>query len=639
MINDQFSMKRQISIIFILFLPIILALTRPSLVRGAEEFSTAYFVTYDFTNKDGTLVDFRIRITNLTNRAYINEYTLNLATGAPEEVKAYDLSGPLELILNKTNTGTQVKTNFKDKIVGKDAFRDWHITYIDHRVGQKNGLIWNITIPKFSQEQNVSAYTVRLDIPEDFGPEIFSSPNAAKIEKESGKKIYYFEGEELKNSGALLNFGRFQLFKFNLKYHLKNPNLLPSNVNITLPPSIRGEQEIYIKNIDPAPANIQVDNDGNYLAAYRLTDKREKIVTVEGYARVTHPKRDLDASGKMTEIPKPLAKVYTTSQPYWETDDEQIKDIVEKVVKSGQSVSQTARALFNYTTATLKYNKGRINSDLTRYGAKKALQNKEDAVCMEFADLLTTLLRAAGIPAQVLEGYAFTEDETVRPVVGDVLHSWVRYYDPRIGWVSVDPTWTSTSGLDYFGRLDTNHLVFAIKGSSSIHPFPAGAYKISPTQTGDINVILEKEDVDFPKEKIEMGVDLSSSSFFSFLSPKIKLILTNKGGVSAFDGVLKVASDQALPETSEVKVGPLPPFSQREIPLSLKTSLWKTSADLSLRTVLSYTNFDGEFKEVEWGQSVKLPTNIAGPIALGILVALFPLAYWFLLNHSSGRKK
>ena len=421
------KLKAQPSLFLILFL---LSLLVPKIARAEDEFSTAYFVNYDLTKPDDN-VDFQVTVVNLTNKAYIREYTLNIAAGNPQNIKAFDKNGVLTPWVETTAGTTKIKTTFNDKIVGKGAYLDWNIFYTDDGVGQKNGLVWNITIPKFKDIPTLTSYTVKLTIPESFGPEIYSSPDAKKIEKVNNQRIYYFEGETLKNSGALLSFGNYQLYEFKLKYHLKNPNLFPSEVKITLPPDIRGEQEIYIRKIEPSPVRVQEDLDGNYSAVYRLTGNREKVIEVEGLARVTHPKRDFATSGKISEIPKSLIDSYTKAQPYWETDDPQIKEIIRKVNRNETTVSQTALALFNYTSENLKYNKDRINKNLTRYGAKKALQNKNDAVCMEFADVLTTLLRAAGIPAQVLEGYAFTEDEKSRPVIGDVLHSWVRFYDPR----------------------------------------------------------------------------------------------------------------------------------------------------------------------------------------------------------------
>ena len=629
-------MKPHLFLFLTLFL---VSLLVPKPASAEEEFSTSYFVNYDLTKPDDN-VDFQVTVVNLTNKAYIREYTLNIAAGNPQNIKATDKNGALAPWVENTAGTTKIKTTFNDKIVGKGAYRDWHIFYTDESVGKKNGLVWNINVPKFKDVPTLTSYAVKLTIPESFGPEIYSSPIAKKIERVDDRRTYYYEGEALKNSGALLSFGNYQLYEFKLKYHLKNPNLFPSEVKITLPPDIRGEQEIYISKVDPAPAKVQEDPDGNYSAVYRLTGNREKIVEVEGLARVTHPKRNFTASGMISDIPKNLIDSYTRNQPYWETDDPQVTEIIKQVNRSGTTVSQTALALFNYTSENLKYNKDRINKNLTRYGAKKALQNKNDAVCMEFADVLTTLLRAAGIPAQVLEGYAFTEDEKSRPVIGDVLHSWVRFYDPRFGWISVDPTWASTSGLDYFSRLDTNHLVFAIKGTSSVSPYPAGAYKISPSQTGDIKVGLKKENIQFPKENIEMGLTVDTNFFTNLLSPKLNLLIINKGGTAIFDGRVNFSSNKADVSPKGLKIGNLPPYGEKKIALDLRSSMFKTFGDISLTVNLGYTNFDGEFKNRKWEKNTYIASNLTFLILTpGILLVIGLWGYFFLKDQQSFLRK
>ena len=54
------------------------------------------------------------------------------------------------------------------------------------------------------------------------------------------------------------------------------------------------------------------------------------------------------------------------------------------------------------------------------------------------------------------------------------LHSWPQYWDAsRRVWVSVDPTWgRTTQGVDYFSKLDFNHLAFITHGLSDSLPVP-----------------------------------------------------------------------------------------------------------------------------------------------------------------------
>jgi transglutaminase-like putative cysteine protease len=63
--------------------------------------------------------------------------------------------------------------------------------------------------------------------------------------------------------------------------------------------------------------------------------------------------------------------------------------------------------------------------------------------CAHYAGAMTFVLRAAGIPARVVAGYQGGElnpDGNYLTVRQFDAHAWVEYWQPRVGWRSVDPT-------------------------------------------------------------------------------------------------------------------------------------------------------------------------------------------------------
>ncbi len=61
--------------------------------------------------------------------------------------------------------------------------------------------------------------------------------------------------------------------------------------------------------------------------------------------------------------------------------------------------------------------------------------------CEQFASAEVVLLRAGGIPARLVTGFASTPStEPSRPLRGDEAHAWVEAYVSGVGWVSSDPT-------------------------------------------------------------------------------------------------------------------------------------------------------------------------------------------------------
>src|SRR5207302_1362593 len=129
---------------------------------------------------------------------------------------------------------------------------------------------------------------------------------------------------------------------------------------------------------------------------------------------------------------------YLAPKPYWEVDAAVIKDKAKDL--------KTPEQIYKFVTQYLSYSQARLNNPkIERKGALSAFNSPKDAVCMEFTDLYIAIARAAGIPAKEVIGYAYTQNDRLRPlsfaVEGDLLHAWPAYWDDNLGWVQVDPTW------------------------------------------------------------------------------------------------------------------------------------------------------------------------------------------------------
>ncbi|MBI4162453.1 MAG: transglutaminase domain-containing protein [Candidatus Aenigmarchaeota archaeon] len=87
-----------------------------------------------------------------------------------------------------------------------------------------------------------------------------------------------------------------------------------------------------------------------------------------------------------------------------------------------------------------------LEYDISMVGQRKSsdwvFENKR-GVCVEHANLLTAMLRAAGMPTRYVTGYAYS-------VVDDRLigHTWVEVLGSDGSWVSFDPTWLEGGYLD-----------------------------------------------------------------------------------------------------------------------------------------------------------------------------------------------
>lgn len=69
------------------------------------------------------------------------------------------------------------------------------------------------------------------------------------------------------------------------------------------------------------------------------------------------------------------------------------------------------------------------------------LEESDSGYCTHFASAATVLLRAAGIPARLVTGYAVNvRSGQVHTVTGEDAHAWVEYLDLVSGWTMLDPT-------------------------------------------------------------------------------------------------------------------------------------------------------------------------------------------------------
>jgi transglutaminase-like putative cysteine protease len=98
-----------------------------------------------------------------------------------------------------------------------------------------------------------------------------------------------------------------------------------------------------------------------------------------------------------------------------------------------------------------RYEKGatHVNSSISDTLATGA------GVCQDFAHILLAVLRMAGLPGRYVSGY-LVPGRTAEPgasveevIGGQASHAWVEVYLPGAGWHGLDPTLSSSTGLQH----------------------------------------------------------------------------------------------------------------------------------------------------------------------------------------------
>lgn len=534
-----------------------------------NEFTTDYKVSYFVDSSGKTDVTQNITLKNKTATYYADRFELKIGSTKVDNVKASDPQGAMETQVAFNDNTTTISVKFNQKVIGIDKTLAFNLSYTSNELATRAGQIWEISIPRLANSSEIGSYSATLSVPTIFGKVAFSVPNPRSSLVKNQLSEFTFDKEQLMQSGISMSFGERQVFSFKLDYYLENNNLTSQIQEIALPPD-NNYQKIILESLEPVPLDVVVDPDGNFLARYRLPPKTKKEITAKGYVEVfSKPTRKLIDTLSSQERSK-----YTQPQRYWEVDNSSIKEKAQEL--------DTPRKIYDFVASYLTYSQERLNQPkIERKGAVSAFNSPKDSVCTEFSDLFIAIARAAQIPAREVEGYAFSQNERLRPLSlalegKDVLHAWPEFWDEELGWVQVDPTWASTSGgLDYFDKLDFNHITFVQRGSSSTWPYPAGSYK-SDTE-------IEKKDVyvefaqELPSSITKPELELKSpQKLISGIPSKISARLKNEGNVSIINQKLilkttklKIGSDRSDPYVSEVLITVLPPYASRDFDFKL----------------------------------------------------------------------
>ena len=493
-------------------------------ISASGEFLADYEVQYAIAPSGKTIVTQHVTLTNQLPNYYPQEYSLLLDSDKISNVIAYDDGGIITPSFYVRDGKTEITLTFNVKTIGLGKSFKFSLRYEHSGVASKNGSIWEIYVPGVVNDPDIGKYDVTLSVPPTFGPAAYLSPKPAQ--RNSWTKDQMIRG------GIAAAYGPAQRFDLTLTYTLENGNLTSQIQEIALPPST-AFQKIGIRSLDPQPLTVVSDADGNWLARYEIAPRQRITVTAKATASIfLAPRREFEGS-VIREAE------YLGEERYWEIKNDAISRLA--------STLKTPKQIYDYVSSTLTYNYEKVNGVPTRLGAAASLKSPKDAVCMEFTDLFIAIARAAGIPARRVVGYAFTNNPKLRPLslVSDVLHAWPEYYDRELNvWIPVDPTWANTTGgVDYFTKLDFNHIVFAMNGLDSTAPYPAGYYRREGKTGRDVVVefALSAQDspanvtatIEFP-ERVGAGTRAGGA-----------IVVRNSGGDSAYNISLSALSKEA----------------------------------------------------------------------------------------------
>lgn len=592
----------------VLLLCISFILYRPSLSHAANPYKTDYAVEYfldDAGNSLQTKVMFSVVITNLKSDVFVKKFTLSFPKSFEiSNIEAVDDLGSVKPVVIPDEKKLNIELEFTNPKTGRDTINTFKLSFSQTNLFTISGNVWEVMLPTV-ENKNYTSYKAIVHLPQNTNKKIsISKPKPTKIENNTITWI----NPPTRTIYAV--FGESQLYGFQMQYHLKNPKLRPVYIDIAMPPDTL-YQKILIERIDPSPSLFYIDDDGNYMGRYYLNPTESKNISLDMIVQVYSVLRE--------EFIPVSKSMFANQQKYLLNDESYWK--LSPAPKTNLLTS--AYEIYNFVTTKLTYNYSRVSNNITRLGAQAIMAKPDLAVCTEFSDLFIALTREKGIYSREIEGYGFSHDTQMRPIslISDVLHSWPEYYDQKNGiWVSIDPTWENTSGIDYFSSFDLNHVVFAIHGKKANYPYPAGMYKIENSKDITVNLLSaappDKKEVRIESPQLVKRIN-DKTTYKSFFT------IINAGNVYAYAIPISITGEQIHISPQNMVINSLAPFEKKKIAFEYKISTENRKKEGSLQIAI-YGNalYKNSFEIVSSSFETALTFNLVLLVAVTFFIIL-----------------
>jgi transglutaminase-like putative cysteine protease len=459
-------------------------------IRTIQNNSSRYYIKSD-TSENFTITSFKVR----------SETSTDELERIKDTVKLSDANGQkLEALVKIEDSVIKIQATYGADL-NKGNSRVFVLEYDNFELAEKNGNVWNIYVPGMSEEFDdlivsdvgavtSSSFSVSLEVDKKLGDPSFVLPEPVKSDELEGKMKYVFDPDSMVNQSAWAQIGDKQFYSFKLAQPVETEDSITNEIfNIyydLLLPRSQSNQEVFFKSIDPEPEYVREDGEGNVVARFRFSNEEQKDIVVEGYI-VANKTGQINEENISSISQIDLEGIYADSEDgkvhykdllrpsnYWEVDADEIQEKAADLKGEQTSIYDILISDYNFVIESVDYDNLKTGINNSRQGALKTLQGGS-SVCMEYSDLLITLLRAQGIPARAAFGYGFdprAESGT------DEGHQWVEVYMPPAGWVSVDPTWGDTGRKSYIGG-DVDHALWRVASEDVDTPSPVTKYSMS----------------------------------------------------------------------------------------------------------------------------------------------------------------
>lgn len=275
------------------------------------------------------------------------------------------------------------------------------------------------------------------------------------------------------DSGTPRSAGKSRFFEFVYKATLSEAPQGARRLEVWLPyPTTDAHQEISDMQIS-SPVPFTIYNEprfGNSIAYATIDTAKALPLTIElkfKVRRFENLHNDFAAAGKTAVALDPEVEVFLKPDRLVPVND-QVRRWASEVTKGKKTDLEKARAIYDYTIATMKYDKsgqGWGRGDII-YACDARRGN-----CTDFHAVFIGFARAVGVPARFAIGFPLPQKRGGAEIGG--YHCWAEFYLKGYGWVPVDASeaWKNPEKREYyFGAHDENRVQFSIGRDIMLRP-------------------------------------------------------------------------------------------------------------------------------------------------------------------------
>ncbi|MBN2100411.1 hypothetical protein JW710_00745 [Candidatus Dojkabacteria bacterium] len=390
---------------------------------------------------------------NAENPTILTSYDLNLGNIKPESVKVYHNNSTLSYEVTEAK-GYIVTILIGDVLLRSGADYEVKVSYVLKPFFHENGGAYDAGFPLFKLNSKSKLDKIGVSYPEVYGPVNYSNAIYEADLNDNRWDIDFEDSDEL--SDIYFSAGSKKFFSFTSERKLVNDQDVYVNKTVLLFPDLTS-QSIVMSSISEYPGDVYKSDTDNYVLTYDVPPEDDLWVRFRGYIEVSLPTEE---QRWLSLSPAEKTVALDTQQKWWKiSDDKIIKDLGQA---EEMEFEKKLEWIYGYVMESLNLSGDFRTQHDTEYrkGANVSLRTYKNATAEDFADAYVGLARYLNIPSRVVAGYVFPYAAS-----GDMIgmfHVWPQYWDPDLGWISVDPAYEKYTDLNMEYQVGLNRVITMI---------------------------------------------------------------------------------------------------------------------------------------------------------------------------------